>query len=494
MTLQNAILWLNDTISRATDGCRDALDGVVVLLVAQHSETPIVARLRTLGLAPDQGHTIAVDGADPLMNVLRRLARRLFARLPAKLPVITLSERLVNGRGQILCGPGPQIIDVSDQISTLLYAPSKPREVNEAVDAFRTAPLVWRAHQCVNDSGQGYIQQLDADEAAIKNYVLQPFLATHVALSPQGRFDEGLFSSLCSRTVAALRADVVEKRLVTPVLGLTTGGQQSPLAAGVLLRPVSSEERERWATDESIELSIARDLLVADCVVETTYRSAWAPDLRNQILVQSFWDSDGFEHAYRRTEHAIAALRLTTGRELPLVFSELQFVELPWVRNRLYRRPTSRDTERRLANSPLFNRVVDAEPLSPQEQALVNSFARMVELVESDAKVQTALWVFNDERNYINLYKCYEVVLSEVGGRVNDWVEKAVLKRFSRTANSPTAIGYFHARHGRESGDPPDEPMAIAEADAIIRRLLIAWISNKASVGSGGETAGREPR
>lgn len=482
--LQHVILRFNDTISRATDGCRDALDGVLTRLIERHTGSAIVARLRTLGFVPARVHDVAARGVDPLTYILRQLTRRLCARLPATLPTITSSERLVNGRGQILCGRGRRIIDVSDQILTLLYAPSKPSEVTEAVDALRTEPFVWRAHQCVNDHGEGYIQQPDADEAAIKNYILGPFLTRYVALSEQGRFDERVFSSLCSSTLAALRADAVEKKLLTPVLGLTTDGHQLVLAEGVLVRPISSAERERWASDESIELSLARDLLVAECVVETTFRSLWAPDLRNQILVQSFWESDGFEDAHRRTDHAIAALRLATGRELPLVLSETQIVELPWVRNRFYRRPTLRDTQRRLTNSPLFNRVVDAETLSSQEQTLVNSVAYAVAQVGNDPKVQTALWVFNDERNYINLYKCFEIVLSDVGGRVYDWVGKSSLSKFSHTVNSPAAIGYSLARHGRENGAPPEEPMALAEADALIRRALVAWVSDKASARS----------
>jgi hypothetical protein len=112
---------------------------------------------------------------------------------------------------------------------------------------------------------------------------------------------------------------------------------------------------------------------------------------------------------------------------------------------------------------------------------LVCSLSRSLELVGLDTKVQTALWIFNDERNYINLYKCYEVILSDVGGRVNGWVEKSSLKRFSHTANSPTAIGYSLARHGRENSVPPEEPVTLADADALIRRLIIAWITDKAS-------------
>lgn len=484
--LRNTMNRVNESVTRAVDVCRVSVDNVLTQFAERPSVTAVLAKFRGLAATSHRGDPPTSPSADPLASSLEKLTHRLCARLPTTLPTTSSSARFVNGRGQMLSAPGRPVIDISDLILTLLYAPSKPRAVDETVDTFRTAPLVWRAHQCVNDQGQGYIQQQDADEAAIKTYVLAPFLSTYVALSPRMGFDEATFSSLCARTLAALRADAVEKKFVTPVLGVTLGGQYLVLGENVLLRGANYDERERWGSDESIELSIARDLLVAECVVEVTYRSAWAPDLRDQILVQSFWDSDGFEDAHRKTDQAIAALRLATGRELPLVFSEIQTVSLPWVRNRFYRRPTLRDVQRRMENSPLFNRVVDAVELSSHEHALVCSLARLIDLVYLDPKVQTALWVFNDERNYINLYKCYELILSDVGGRIVDWVEKSGIKRFSHTANSPAAIGYSLARHGRENRSPPEAPMTLADADALIRRLIVAWITDKASAPSEG--------
>ena len=121
---------------------------------------------------------------------------------------------------------------------------------------------------------------------------------------------------------------------------------------------------------------LARDVLSAECVIEVRYQSRWARDRRDEIRVQSLWMSDGFDDALRKTDHALAAIRIFTDKMLPVVFSEVRTHALPWVKNRLYRRPTMEDTYRRLQNSPLFNDMVEAEPFSAEERAQLPVFTK----------------------------------------------------------------------------------------------------------------------
>ena len=52
------------------------------------------------------------------------------------------------------------------------------------------------------------------------------------------------------------------------------------------------------------------------------------------------------------------------------------------------------------------------------------------------------------------------------------------LERFRSTANDPTHAG-IHARHGRPERTSEPDPMNFAEAQSLIQRLLVAWLSTK---------------
>lgn len=71
-------------------------------------------------------------------------------------------------------------------------------------------------------------------------------------------------------------------------------------------------------------------------------------------------------------------------------------------------------------------RVVEPAPLSSEEGASLASLAATLDKIAFDSQVQLALWVFNRERDYINLYKCYEIVYDGAGRRrTNDWMGTA---------------------------------------------------------------------
>jgi hypothetical protein len=88
-----------------------------------------------------------------------------------------------------------------------------------------------------------------------------------------------------------------------------------------------------------------------------------------------------------------------------------------------------------------------------------------------------------------SLYHVYEVIKHDVSGGTGDW--KALLpllpsepgldrelKRFRDTANDPKHAG-IHARHGRPERDSEPDPMTFVEAQSLIHRLLLAWLSTK---------------
>ena len=114
----------------------------------------------------------------------------------------------------------------------------------------------------------------------------------------------------------------------------------------------------------------------------------------------------------------------------------------------------------------------------PQDLGRLNSW---LDVAETDEFVQRALAYLNRERiTWNDLYRALEVVESDVGGRVSKagWASKAELERFNRTANSYSVLGRA-ARHGRDRGEPPPNPMKFEEAGHLVRRVVHLWIQEK---------------
>jgi hypothetical protein len=108
-----------------------------------------------------------------------------------------------------------------------------------------------------------------------------------------------------------------------------------------------------------------------------------------------------------------------------------------------------------------------------------------VELGTTDGVVAKALRLRDDDsRGWVELYRLYEVIESDVGRSAvvaNGWTSDRDIGRFKHTANSVEAAG-DQARHGKEETDPPAKPLSLAEARALIDRLLLGWLASKAGL------------
>ena len=93
------------------------------------------------------------------------------------------------------------------------------------------------------------------------------------------------------------------------------------------------------------------------------------------------------------------------------------------------------------------------------------------------------------QQTWGSLYHVYEVIKHDLSGGTGDW--KALLAllpndpdlgcqldRFRKTANDPEHAG-MHARHGKPEPNPTPDPMTLADAQSLIHRLLVAWVSRK---------------
>ena len=95
--------------------------------------------------------------------------------------------------------------------------------------------------------------------------------------------------------------------------------------------------------------------------------------------------------------------------------------------------------------------------------------------------VRRALRFFTSTIDPTNLWKVYEVIRDDVGGKAqivsNGWATEDQIERF-RSVHSPSAFGDA-ARHAVEKQAPPAHPMSLGEAQAFVRSLLQQWLASK---------------
>jgi hypothetical protein len=111
------------------------------------------------------------------------------------------------------------------------------------------------------------------------------------------------------------------------------------------------------------------------------------------------------------------------------------------------------------------------------------SMAEIATALRYDSRVQDALHFFAYDDDWaVNLYKVYEIVRANVGGKDKDlinrhWVTADEVDNF-RSVHDPSVIGR-QARHGVHTRQSPSDPMGEDEARMFIQRLLDEWLMEK---------------
>jgi hypothetical protein len=86
--------------------------------------------------------------------------------------------------------------------------------------------------------------------------------------------------------------------------------------------------------------------------------------------------------------------------------------------------------------------------------------------------------VGRQDLTWSELYLLFELVQVEVGGQMYElgWISKTDANLFTHTANSYSALRSA-GRHGKDSGDPPRNPMEHAVAVDLVCALVLAWLN-----------------
>lgn len=101
-----------------------------------------------------------------------------------------------------------------------------------------------------------------------------------------------------------------------------------------------------------------------------------------------------------------------------------------------------------------------------------------MELSFENKKVSKIFRLTSMEWDWVNMYRIYEVIQSDVGKKTNEWISGTDLERFKHSANSVEVAGDA-SRHGKEKTQPPKNPMEIKEAKILMRGLVTAWLDSK---------------
>jgi hypothetical protein len=132
--------------------------------------------------------------------------------------------------------------------------------------------------------------------------------------------------------------------------------------------------------------------------------------------------------------------------------------------------------EARSKLSAVLVRVGQDEPPVPAPGSLDTD--QWLRAAEADQDAREALGIWGGRpHDWVNFYKVYEIVRSRADIKSSGWASDNELSRFTRTANHPDSAGE-DARHGRMSADPPPKPMSLPEADALVGRIVIAWLGS----------------
>ena len=87
---------------------------------------------------------------------------------------------------------------------------------------------------------------------------------------------------------------------------------------------------------------------------------------------------------------------------------------------------------------------------------------------------------FEKGETWVNLYRIYEVFKKHnISPSKKLWISEEQERTFKHTANSPEVLG-FDARHAKQSGKPPKNPMSCEVAIAIIRLIIMKYLEEKA--------------
>lgn len=134
------------------------------------------------------------------------------------------------------------------------------------------------------------------------------------------------------------------------------------------------------------------------------------------------------------------------------------------------------------ARDSFYISIIDGEGNVVEEIKPADDVPNWVFLGMKDEAVAKVFRLLTQPLDWVGLYRIYEVIENDIGGLdaliSMGCATKARVKLFKHTSNSPGAIG-DNARHGKESSQPPLQPMHLHEARNLVESLINPWLKGK---------------
>ena len=168
--------------------------------------------------------------------------------------------------------------------------------------------------------------------------------------------------------------------------------------------------------------------------------------------------------------------RIIEGLSKPIQVDGIDSIDDNGKRNTYIFPKTAHLTSRTYRPTILINDKIYGKPVFEE-------LPNWVELAKSDINVINVLKFLNIGSNdRANLYKIYEIIEKDVGGKEviidKKWASEKKIRLFKQTANSSDAIG-TEARHGVQKDSPPKNPMSLNESKSFIFQLVRFWLNSK---------------
>lgn len=106
----------------------------------------------------------------------------------------------------------------------------------------------------------------------------------------------------------------------------------------------------------------------------------------------------------------------------------------------------------------------------------------LTKLALEDEKVEELVNLLDQGDEWVNLYRIYEFIQSNIDGEDNiverDWWSSSEKDLFKQTANSRDAIG-DDARHAGKNIPAPEDPLNHSDAKSLIDSLVQNWLEHR---------------
>ena len=265
----------------------------------------------------------SAESIESLRQALRALVQEVCDHLKdVEIPVREWT-RLVREEGRTTF-PNEQCKDLPALVSHIIHQDilDKLPTFGCVVQLIRRDPAL--AENLLVDGAGNPIDDTEGQYSLLKSCFIFPFLREYLGQSREVSFSDDLFHSLFHLISTEMQEAMAIVKLVVPLINIRVPIGDVELERKLRLRNLSTDELEIWI-NRGFELPIASyRLSEIYCAIELDFEHRWPGDLELSRM------KDGIIKRGEITDGVLNALRLLTGADIFIAFSEERYQGLLW--------------------------------------------------------------------------------------------------------------------------------------------------------------------